>query len=155
MLDIQLVSQYPWIKNNKKWLPYSPKGNEIRWALKDIFPVLSHFLPCTVATVILWFADSIKVTILFRDCNLIQLLPQWLSHFKPSLTMWSKVWCKKTDTHLLLYTVANVYPFFLHQTLLIDQARRPSTMAKNRQFFILNLWVNNPVMSNSTHHCDR
>ena len=26
------------------------------------------------------------------------------------------VWCKKTDTHLLLHTVANVYPF-LHQTL--------------------------------------
>ena len=22
------------------------------------------------------------------------------------------VWCKKTDTHLLLYTVTNVYPFF-------------------------------------------
>ena len=24
----------------------------------------------------------------------------------------SIVWCKKMDTHLLLYTVANVYPFF-------------------------------------------
>ena len=29
----------------------------------------------------------------------------------------ANVWCKKTDTHLLLYTVANVCPFFLHQTI--------------------------------------
>ena len=31
----------------------------------------------------------------------------------------NNVWCKKTDTHLLLYIVANVYPFFASDYLAV------------------------------------
>ena len=88
--------RYPWGQNWTMWRGFK-NSIQIRTEIGNYY---SH---SAIKTFLLTYLHRTLLQLLIKTCLNIEYNPRRCSDI---------VWFKRMDTHLLLYTVANVYPFF-------------------------------------------
>ena len=88
--------KYPWSQNWTMWRGFK-NSIQIRTEIGNYY---SH---SAIKTFLLTYLHRTLLQLLIKTCLNIEYNPCRCSDI---------VWFKRMDTHLLLYTVANVYPFF-------------------------------------------
>ena len=105
-----------WVKNKKKWSSFKlssylarrcKNDYKFRWVDKE----KRGKNRCVLK---LYLTDQTNIIKIEDKLTLRHFMFDWRTTLSKSFLKWLlfNVWFKKTDRHLLLYAIANVYPFF-------------------------------------------